>query len=98
MNPTQYRYNQTGEILKEPIDITHEVTETTWEQNWENYKPVAIVSPPDDRMESVMNTSESIGYKKCLTDILAHTDEYFEGRPLAHLRFLRLLKQLNEAK
>ena len=92
MNPTIYR-----EILKEPIDITHEVTETTWEQNWKNYQPVAIVDSPN-QVDSMMNTSESIGYKKCLTDILSHSDEYFEGRPLAHLRFLRFLKQLNDAK
>lgn len=35
-------------VLPEPIDITHEVVESEWAENWKNYQPVAIVNPPKD--------------------------------------------------
>jgi len=68
MNPTIYREMQSGEILKEPIDITHEI----WKRNWETWAtgyesngPTLIAMSPDD-LEKTKKGEYTEGFREAV--------------------------------
>jgi len=66
MNPTIYREMQSGEILKEPIDVTDQIfsTDQDW-QKWAERQQVTIVQS-GSQQEKLLNGARVEGFREAV--------------------------------